>query len=382
MSSKCDRKPGELTHTDVWGPAHVSSLQGYRYYVSIIDDVTRHCTISFMKTKYETMAKVKQYLVHIEHQHSLLPKAIRADNGCEYINKDLQVWCLDRGLEIQTTTPYTPEQNGIAERWNKTVVKLARSMILACDLPNELWPEAMSHATYIRNRAYMKAVLDKTPHEKWLGQRPNILFVQEFGHPVWILNQELNASKLDARARQYIFIGYVDGPKAIKYYDSLFKTIKVSREYRWPMHTTSPLAGQRLEGEYGEHDKPPSVAQDQPGMKRKATDNKEAEMRAKYQKGDKMDLPMPKNEIISGPSQWDEWKDPLSINNSKKCQTDELQTDLPSSIMTDQKQSDGTVIDNTHQRQASILDDQDKDDVPDLYQMLKMTMIAMMTLIA
>ena len=134
------------------------------------------------------------------------------------------------------TAPYTPEQNGVAEHWNKTVVELAHSMILVCDLPNDLWLEAMSHATYIRNHVYTKAVPDKTPHEKWLGQYPDISFVQEFGHPVGILNQELNPSKLDTRACQYIFIGYVDGPKAIKYYESLKKTIKVSCEYHWPMH--------------------------------------------------------------------------------------------------------------------------------------------------
>ena len=123
-----------------------------------------------MKTKDETPTKVKQYLALIERQNLFMPKAIRADNGREYINKDLRTWCLDRGIEIQTTAPYTPEQNGVAERWNKTVVQLARSMIFARDVPNELWPKAMSHATYIWNRAYSRAVADKTPYEKWSGK--------------------------------------------------------------------------------------------------------------------------------------------------------------------------------------------------------------------
>ena len=251
-----ERKPGELTHTDVWGPARVTSLHGYCYYVLFIDDATRHCTISFMKTKDETPTKVKQYLALIEHQNSFMPKAIRADNGREYINKDLCTWCLDRGIEIQMTAPYTPEQNGIAERWNKTVVKLACSMIFARDVPNELWPEAMSHATYIRNRAYSRAVPDKKPYEKWSGKRPDISFIQEFGRPVWILNQELNPSKLDERTKQHTFIGYEEGPRAIKYYDVVKKTVKVSREYRWPMHANSPLAEHRFEGEEGRKGKP------------------------------------------------------------------------------------------------------------------------------
>ena len=184
MSMQHERKPGELTHTDVWGPVRVSSLHGYRYYVSFIDDVTRHCTISFMKTKDETPTKVKQYLACIKHQNSFLPKAIQADNSREYINKDLQMWCLDRGIEIQMTAPYTPEQNGVTERWNKTVVELAHSMIFARDIPNELWPKAMSHATYIQNCAYMCAIPNKTLCEKWSGKRPDISFIQEFGHPV------------------------------------------------------------------------------------------------------------------------------------------------------------------------------------------------------
>ena len=88
-------------------------------------------------------------------------------------------------------------------------------MILAQQLPNELWPEAMSHATYIRNRAYTKAVPDMTPHQKWTGTHPDISFILEFGCPVWILNQDLNSSKLDAHAKKHTFVGYEDGLKAI-----------------------------------------------------------------------------------------------------------------------------------------------------------------------
>ena len=96
--------------------------------------------ISFMKTKDETPTKMKQYLVFIECQNSFMPKVICADNRHEYINKDLHMWCLDRGIEIQMTAPYTPEQNGVTECWNKTVVELACSMVFMCDLPNEQWP--------------------------------------------------------------------------------------------------------------------------------------------------------------------------------------------------------------------------------------------------
>ena len=181
LHTLCERKPGELTHTDVWGPAQVTSLHRYRYYVSFIDDATRHCTISFMKIKDETPTKVKQYLALIERQNSFMPKAIHADNGHEYINKDLHAWCLDRGIEIQMTAPYTPKQNGVTECWNKTIVELARSMIFVHDVPNELWPEAMSHATYMPirtlylTRCHMRNGLASDPTSR-LSKNVDVLF--------------------------------------------------------------------------------------------------------------------------------------------------------------------------------------------------------------
>jgi transposase InsO family protein len=358
-----ERKPGELTHTDVWGPARVSSLHGYRYYVSFIDDATRHCTISFMKTKDETPTKVKQYLVLIERQNSFVPKAIRADNGREYINKDLRTWCLDRGIEIQTTAPYTPEQNGVAERWNKTVVELARSMIFARNVPNELWPEAMSHATYIRNRAYTRAVPDKTPYEKWSGKHPDISFIQEFGCPVWILNQEQNPSKLDERAKRQTFIGYEEGPRAIKYYDAVKKTVKVSREYRWPMRTNSPLTEHRFEGEEGRKGKPKPDMQARNGMKRNLTN--QADMRAsKRQRGDSMDIPAPENKMTSSPSQQDDQEiGRSSINNNEKRQVNEQEDSPCSSNIPDQTRSDGKEPNKVDHR-ASVEEVQDEDDIP------------------
>ena len=79
---------------------------------------------------------------------------VRADNGCEYVNRDLIRWCLNKGIEIQTTAPYIPEQNGVAEQYNHTIIELAHAMIFVQNLPNSLWPEAMSHAAYVRNQAF------------------------------------------------------------------------------------------------------------------------------------------------------------------------------------------------------------------------------------
>jgi transposase InsO family protein len=168
--SHWEREPSELTHTDVWGPAHIPSIHGYRYYISFVDDATRQVILYYMKTKDEVSEKVKHYLTYIKRQGQKCPKAVRTDNRREYINKDLIGWCHSKGIELQTTTPHTPEQNSVAERWNRTVVELGRAMIITCKLPSELWPEAMSYATYIRNCTYTRAVSDMTPYQKWSGK--------------------------------------------------------------------------------------------------------------------------------------------------------------------------------------------------------------------
>ena len=151
-----DHLPSELTHTNVWGPARVPSVNGFRYYISFVDDASRRVALYYMKTKDEVSEKVKPYLTYIEHQGEKCPKAIRTDNGHEYVNKDLIGWCHTKGIELQTIAPHTPEQNGIAECWNRTVVELSRAMLIAHKLPSELWPEAMTYATYIQNHVFTR----------------------------------------------------------------------------------------------------------------------------------------------------------------------------------------------------------------------------------
>ena len=350
------RKPGELTHSDVWGPRD-ASLYGYRYYISFVDDATRHTTVRFMKSKDEASTIVKQYLTFIERQYSFCPKALRVDNGCEYINKDHRTWCLDCGIEMQTTAPYTPEQNGIAEHWNRTVVELMCAMMFAYkrDIPPELWPEAVTHATYIRNRAYTKAIPNQTPFELWSGHRPDISSIQEFGRPVWVLNQEQNLSKLDVRAKQFTFIGYEDGPRAIKYYNKLKRTIKVSREYHWPT-VTLPMPGRRFDGEDEQTVKPSSSMDDQTGSKRKISD-KADESATKRQKGKRTEIPSPEKNKTHAQDQPDECMDVPSSDPQNVHQND----NNPSSNI-----PCGTCDSAKPKRKAVEIKDLGDEDMPDL----------------
>jgi transposase InsO family protein len=141
--------PGELTHTDVCGPITPTSWSGMRFNINFIDDNTRNCTSAQMKTKGEASHKLRQYLIYIKLQFGYSPKRLRLDKGGEYFTNEFQNWCAENGIAIESTAPYSPSQNGVAERFNRTLIELSRAMLFAHDIPQSLWPEAINHAAYV-----------------------------------------------------------------------------------------------------------------------------------------------------------------------------------------------------------------------------------------
>src|ERR1700761_6635226 len=136
-------------------------------------------TLCFLKGKHEAAQAVKDYFAHLE-THGCTAKAMRTDRGKEFVNDVLQRWCQSKGIETQLTAPYTPSQNGVAERANRTLVELARAMIRGQRAPEFLWELSVAHAAYLRNRAYTATLKDKTPYEIWYGSKPDVSHLREF----------------------------------------------------------------------------------------------------------------------------------------------------------------------------------------------------------
>ena len=142
--------PSELTHIDLWGKYSIRSIQGNYYYVVLVDDNSHWVTVNYLKEKNHAARYIKNYLTLLINQ-GRKPRAIRVDRGKEFLSDQLKDWCEERGIEIQLTAPYSPSQNGIAERMNRTLVELARAMRISADLPENLWESAFTHALYLRN---------------------------------------------------------------------------------------------------------------------------------------------------------------------------------------------------------------------------------------
>ena len=127
--SRADR-PGDLTHTDLW-ECCTTGIHGMRYFISFIDDCSRCIAVEFLKTKDQAIKRFQNYVAYLERQYNMSLKRFRADNGRKYIMGDLQRWCASKGIQLKYTAPHSPVQNGVAERMNHTLAKLARAMIFS-----------------------------------------------------------------------------------------------------------------------------------------------------------------------------------------------------------------------------------------------------------
>ena len=221
--------PGQRQMSDVCGPIPIYSIGGFRYFVSFTDDATRYSHVVFMKEKGEATQRVMDYCAKVERQFGKYPRWLRFDNGKEYVNAKMREWSDAKGITLETTAPHSSSQNGVAERFNRTHMELARSMMVARSLPSFLWDEAVAHANYLRNRVGTRALVDRTPYEAWFGVKPNVSHLREFGCDVWVLDETQNLSKLKPKARKMVFMGFIDGSKSIRYYDATTRRIKVSR---------------------------------------------------------------------------------------------------------------------------------------------------------
>ncbi|CAA0833577.1 Uncharacterized mitochondrial protein AtMg00300 [Striga hermonthica] len=125
----------ELVHTDLWGPAPVTSLGGSMYYMTFVDDYTRKVWVYFLKRKSEAFDTFRRWRALVEKETGLEVKCLRSDNGGEYNSEAIKEYCADHGIRMQKTIPGTPQQNGIAERMNRTLNERARCMRLKSGLP-------------------------------------------------------------------------------------------------------------------------------------------------------------------------------------------------------------------------------------------------------
>lgn len=245
----------DLVHSDVWGDASVDSLGGSRYYVSFTDDYSRYTYVFTLKRKSDAFDAFKRWLALAENQTGRKLKAIRTDNGGEYVSNEWDKYLSERGIRRQLTAPYTSPQNGVAERLNRTIMERVRACLAAASLPFSLWAEAVAAVVYTKNMCPTVALKSKTPYEVWFGKKPDISHLRIFGSTCYVhVPSAIQTSKLHPRATKAIFVGYPDESKAWRVYIPGQRKITRSRDVyfdeRLPTPpATNPQSTQPSEGE-------------------------------------------------------------------------------------------------------------------------------------
>ena len=159
-------------------------------------------------------------------------KTLRSDNGGEYTSKKFEDYLKSEGIRHERTIPKTPQQNGVAERLNRTLVESSRSMLLDAALPQTFWAEAISTAAYLRNRCPTRAVDEMTPYEAWYGVKPRVEHLRVFGCDAYAHIPKDERGKFDAKARKCILVGYGRETKGYRLYDPVKQKILHSRDVR------------------------------------------------------------------------------------------------------------------------------------------------------
>nr|GFB75220.1 retrovirus-related Pol polyprotein from transposon TNT 1-94 [Tanacetum cinerariifolium] len=197
-----------LLHMDLCGPMRIASINGKRYVLVIVDDYSRYTWVHFLRSKDEAPEVIIKFLKRITVLLQSPVIIIRTDNGIEFKNQVLKEYFDTVGISHQMSSVQTPQQNGVVERRNRTLVEAARTMLIFSRAPLFLWDEVIATACFTQNCSIMHRRFNKTPYELIYGRKPDISFLYVFGALCYPKNDREDIRKLGAKGNISFFIGY------------------------------------------------------------------------------------------------------------------------------------------------------------------------------
>jgi hypothetical protein len=210
-------EPLDRVHIDTVGPISPAAITGERFWVTIVDEATQWKAVIPVKTKDSIAKAVRDLLVYLQTQRKTTVKCIRCDKGTEFINARFKEFCVSQGTKLETSAPYTPQQNGVAERANQTRKERARTILAFAAASPTLWKEALETACTVLN---MGPNTDRqlTPAESFFGHKPNVAFLRTWGCLVYVHVPDTQRSAFSPKAVPGMFTGYSSTSKAYRIY--------------------------------------------------------------------------------------------------------------------------------------------------------------------
>ncbi|KAI5318138.1 hypothetical protein L3X38_037846 [Prunus dulcis] len=220
----------ELVHVDLCGPMRNESVARNRYFMLIIDDFTIMIWVYFLRNKSEAFYCFKKFKSMTELQTGHKVQCIRSDRGGEFLSTDFLEFCEANGIQRQLTMAYTPQQNGVVERKNRTVIEMAKSMLHEKGMPYFLWTEAVHTTVYLLNRCPTKALNNITPFEAYSGRKPGIAHLKVFGSLCYVHVPTELRHKLEPKSTKGVFVGYATCEKGYRVFDPVSNKLLLSRD--------------------------------------------------------------------------------------------------------------------------------------------------------
>ncbi|GJX39677.1 putative ribonuclease H-like domain-containing protein, partial [Tanacetum coccineum] len=220
------REPLELLHMDLFGPVSVESVNRKKYCLVVTDDCSKFSWVFFLAYKDETYDMLHDLIVGLENRLRHKVKTIRCDHGTEFKNQLMNEFCAKKGIKREYSIARTPQQNGVAERKNRTLIEAARTMLADSLLPIQFWAEAVNTACYVLNRVLVTKPQMKTPYEILMGRSPNISFMRPFGCPLTILNTLDHLGKFDGKSEEGYLLGYSTNSKGFRVYNRVTRKVQ------------------------------------------------------------------------------------------------------------------------------------------------------------
>jgi transposase InsO family protein len=195
------------------------SIGGNSYCLVIVDDYSRFTWVSFLQDKSNVFETFMSFAILAQNQFDFYIKKVRSDNGSEFKNARIDEYCDDKGIKHEFSSKYTPEQNGIVERKNRTLIDMARSMLAEYNVPDSYRAEAINIACHASNRSYCHKLLKKIPYELLIGRKPNISYFRVFGCKCYILRKSSRLSKFEKTCDEGFLLGYSSNSKAYRIFN-------------------------------------------------------------------------------------------------------------------------------------------------------------------
>ncbi|GAU17358.1 hypothetical protein TSUD_232340 [Trifolium subterraneum] len=220
-----------VVHSDIYGPIDVLSTGGNKYFITFVDEYSRMIWLYHITAKSEAFEVFKRFKTLVEKQSDKSIKVLRTDGGQEYTSKEFENYCKDQGIIHEVTAPYTPQHNGLAERRNRSILDMARSMVKQKGLPHRFWGEAVSTTVYILNRSPTKKLIDKVPEEVWSKCKPSVTHFKVFGSLSYKHVPDARRKKLDDKSEPMVFVGY-HRTGVYRLYNPTSDKIEISRDVK------------------------------------------------------------------------------------------------------------------------------------------------------